>query len=231
MKSTVLVKSTVLAAIVAMAALSPVPASASTGHTGVSDGDPVYVKSMEEAILGLSSSKSANDYLRVINQFERISSVNPQDWLSVYWATYAYTLASYAFTDATTKDQYLEKAEQLAKKLNVLKPNNDEVVVLEAFLAQSRMSVDPQNRFMTYGAKFNELIAKARKMNPDNPRIYNLQGRSLYYTPENFGGGKTTACPVIAMAVEKYNQFKPESSIHPSWGRDYTENLSQECKK
>ena len=45
-----------------------------------------------------------------------------------------------------------------------------------------------------------------------------MQGTSLYYTPEQFGGGKAAACPVLKVAKEKMAQFKPASAIHPSWG-------------
>jgi len=53
---------------------------------------------------------------------------------------------------------------------------------------------------------------------PENPRAYYLQATNAYFTPENFGGGHAKAKPLFEMALEKFNNFKSESKMHPNWG-------------
>ncbi len=194
-----------------------------------SQDDPVYLTAMQESITKISSCKKSVDYLNTINQFQRIADMNKKEWLPLYWSAYTYTLASYSLEETNEKDQYLLKAETLIEEIEKHK-NDDEVLVLKAFVAQSRMNVDPQNRFTTYGSKANLLLEQAMKINPENPRIYNLKGRSIFYTPEQFGGGKKAAQPLLEIAVNKYEVFKPLTVIHPNWGEDYTLDLYTQCK-
>ena len=189
----------------------------------------VYVAAMQAGIEKIGTCQSPVDFLNVINQFERIGNVNQDEWLPDYWAAYSYAMASYYLPDVAAKDQYLQKAEDLVAGIKQGKAN-DELLVLEAFLAQSRMNVDPQNRFATYGSKANLLLEQALEINPENPRIYNLKGRSIFYTPEQFGGGKVAARPLLELALAKYGAFNLASAIHPSWGEDYTQDLYRQCE-
>ena len=67
--------------------------------------------------------------------------------------------------------------------------------------------------------------------NSDNPRIYFLTGMNVYYTPEQYGGGKKAACPYFQQAIEKYNSYKPKSPISPDWGKEYTKKLVEDRTK
>jgi hypothetical protein len=85
---------------------------------------------------------------------------------------------------------------------------------------------------MQYSIKANEAFAKAEAINPDNPRIYFLQGQNLLYTPEAFGGGVEAACPLLRKALEKYNTFVPASDYSPDWGKESTDKLvKNSCNK
>jgi hypothetical protein len=104
---------------------------------------------------------------------------------------------------AIRKDQLLDQADKFLQQAEAIAADNDEVLVLKAFIAQGRISIDGQTRFPTYGPVFNESLRKAKQINPDNPRIYVLEGQMLYYTPEAFGGGKAVACPKLKQAIDK----------------------------
>jgi hypothetical protein len=71
---------------------------------------------------------------------------------------------------------------------------------------------------MIYGAAASEALEEAKKLNPENPRVFLLEGIDKYYTPEQFGGSKEEAKKLFKKASEKMESFKPASSIHPSWG-------------
>ena len=48
------------------------------------------------------------------------------------------------------------------------------------------------------------------------------------HTPPAFGGGEKKAKPVFELALEKFKTFKPESNLHPTWGKEEAE---KELKK
>jgi hypothetical protein len=81
-----------------------------------------------------------------------------------------------------------------------------------------KMMADPMSRYMIYGAAASEALEEAKKLNPENPRVYLLEGIDKYYTPEQYGGSKTEGKELFQEAAKKMETFKPASSIHPSWG-------------
>ena len=97
-------------------------------------------------------------------------------------------------------------------------------------IASVQMLVNPQQRYMQYGAASQKEMQKAMQQDPTNPRPYMLKGQSLKYTPEQFGGGCVTAKPVLQSSLNKYATFKPASEIHPTWGKQRVELLIGECK-
>ena len=50
------------------------------------------------------------------------------------------------------------------------------------------------------------------------------------YTPEQYGGGKEKAIPVLEMAVAKYKTFKPASPMMPHWGEERANTVLEQCK-
>ena len=97
-------------------------------------------------------------------------------------------------------------------------------------IASVQMLVNPQARYMQYGAASQKEMQKAMQQDPSNPRPYMLKGQTLKYTPEQFGGGCKTALPPLQTAMEKFAAFKPASEISPSWGQAFTESMVKECK-
>ena len=95
--------------------------------------------------------------------------------------------------------------------------------------ATQQMLVDPQSRWMTFGAQAGEALQKAMALNPNNPRVYYLQGMSLFGTPEQFGGGKAAAKPLFekAVALGKAEQEKP---LYPHWSLEQSEAMLKLCQ-
>ncbi|AQG78151.1 hypothetical protein [Spirosoma montaniterrae] len=192
-----------------------------------------YQQAMADAIgtMKTQSEKTPTaDILSVANQFERIASAEPNEWLPRYYAGLSYVFLGFMGKDATEKDKYLDNADRYLKEAQAIN-TNDELIVLAAYIAQARMTVDPMNRWQQYGPIFQTNIDKAKSMNPGNPRPYILEGTGLLYTPEQFGGGPATACPVLKQAAERFTTFKPVSDLHPNWGRQNMEQLLAKCSK
>ena len=127
-------------------------------------------------------------------------------------------------------DAYAAKAEQLLTKADGMQPNNSEISTIKAMIATLRMLVNPQQRWQQYGAVIQQELDNAKKQDPTNPRPYYLQGQNLRNTPEQFGGGCSTAKPVLEEAIKKYEAFKPASSISPNWGKSQVEKVLAGCK-
>lgn len=198
-----------------------------------------YKQAMTQAISTLKTQDqqtSTADILALANQFERIASAETKEWLPRYYAGLMYVYMGFRGKDEAEKDKYLDQADTNLKAAEALvasanRPDNDELAVLKAYIAQSRMVVDPMNRWQQYGPLFQAGIEKAKSLNPDNPRAYALEGSSLMYTPEQYGGGPGTACPVLKQAAEKFATFKPASDLAPNWGQKNIEPLLAKCSK
>jgi hypothetical protein len=83
---------------------------------------------------------------------------------------------------------------------------------------------------MKYGSVTDDELQKAVQLNPNNPRIYLLEGTSLMYKPGMFGGGPKAACPVLTVAAQKFANFKPASPLHPDWGLVNVKKMLKRCQ-
>ncbi len=117
-------------------------------------------------------------------------------------------------------DPIADKAEKLLNKAEELSKDNSEIFIVKKMIATLRLIGDAMNRYMVYGPEAAAALKKAKELNPENPRIYLMEAQDKVHTPEQFGGSKAEAKVLFETAVKKYEAFKPESSIHPSWGLD-----------
>ncbi|SEJ29102.1 hypothetical protein SAMN05216327_10872 [Dyadobacter sp. SG02] len=187
-----------------------------------------YTQAMGDGIKALNSidreKPDPKSLVDIANRFERIAAAEPKEWLPKYYAAYANVLLGFVAPTLSEKDQYLDKANVLLKDAEGIagKPN-DEIEVLKAYQSQIHLAADPMNRWQADGEKFQGFLQSAKALNADNPRIYYLEGSSLFFTPEEYGGGKKVAKPTLEKAQQKFNAFKPASGIHPDWGKMETE--------
>ena len=187
-----------------------------------------FVKAMEAKIALIDSTHTVEGFTDLANAFERIAEAEKNQWLAYYYAAYcnasAGTIAG-AGSDmmaakADKTDPYADKADKQIKKAEELAKKNSEIFIVKKMIATLRMLGDPMNRYMTYGPEAQAMLDEAKKLNPDNPRVYILEGQDKFYTPEQFGGNKEEAKIIIKKAQKLYDTFKPETSIHPSWGKN-----------
>lgn len=195
--------------------------------TGFSQSEK-YLSAMKSTLDEMHLIESLEDIQNVANKFERIAMAEQGQWLPWYYATYCNIISCYFGLEADNIDPQLDKAQGMLDKAREIKPENDEIEVLQGYLYQARIQVDPQARGYSYSMKSNAAFNKARKINTGNPRIDFLIAQNLLYTPEAFGGGAAAACPKFRSAAEKFESFKPESEISPDWGRDYNRKMIEE---
>ena len=130
------------------------------------------------------------------------------------------------------KDANAQKMNALCDKAESLATSDadkSELCAIRNMSATQQMMVDPQSRYMQYGMAATKAIQTGMKLNPSNPRMYYLQGMSLFNTPEQYGGGKDKAKPVFEKAISLYNAEQP-SGFNPKWGKPQAEAQLALCK-
>lgn len=196
--------------------------------------DAKYIKAMEKNIALIDSAGSGKNptaWQDAYNGFERIAGANPKEWLPLYYQSFCEVMMGMKQTENMKKDEFYDKAETLINKADSLQKDNSEIYVLKSFIVSMKLSVDPQARGQQLGMKSGILLGKAIQLDPENPRAYYLKGQGLLYTPEQWGGGKDKAIPVLETSVQKFAKFKPNSSIMPNWGEARCKAALEQAKK
>ncbi len=160
--------------------------------------------------------------LKIRGDFERILQLKKNQWLVNYYMALIDMMIS--FTAAGKKDmdavrKYTESSIDLLNKATDLKDDFAEAYILK-FAVNS-------NRWMYEADKMNDIMAKqseakdlAKKYDPDNPRLYLIDGINSYYTPESFGGGADIAEPLFEKSYALFQTYKPVDETYPDWGKD-----------
>lgn len=184
-----------------------------------------YTKAMQAAVTNLDSLHTADAWTDAANTFQRIADAEKTQWLPYYYAALGNVMSGLMSGTSDTPpaadkiDPLADKAQELIGKAEALTKANSEIYCVKKMIATMRMMADPMNRYMTYGPQAAEALEKAKSMNPENPRVYLLEGQDKFYTPEQFGGSKTEAKALFEESLKKYDSYKPETDIHPQWGK------------
>jgi len=176
----------------------------------------------------VGAAQTADDFLKTSNYFERIAQVETKEWLPPYYAAYGYLHAGLSTNNKVLQDQYFDLALVKIAGAEARDAENSEIYALKGYVQFMKMSVDPQARLSMIGDATASL-ARAETLNPENPRIYLINGQNTFYTPEAFGGGKKKAKPILENAVAKFAIFKPASEIAPVWGSERAKTLLAQC--
>ncbi|MGB8193654.1 MAG: hypothetical protein WCF67_17110 [Chitinophagaceae bacterium] len=189
-----------------------------------------YANAMKKNIAELDSAMQKGGMANLSNNFERIAEAEKTQWLPYYYASYCTVMNAYMEQDKSKTDGIADKAEQLIKKAEELAGGeNSETCVIKSMIASAHMMVDPQSRWMQYGQTSSLNISKAKQLDPSNPRPVFLEGQAKFYTPEQFGGGKSPAKDLFTKALEMFDKFKPASDLHPSWGKSSANYFLAQC--
>lgn len=199
-----------------------------------------YNTAMQQQLQKFDSAKTVADYENIAAAFQRIGDAEKTQWLPYYWQGIALARIGWMyFPDEKgvtavkvsdlggTVDALAARINAVADKADAVAKDNEaksEILTVRNMAATQQMIVDPQSRYMSYGAQAADDLQKAMQLNPDNPRAAYLQAMSVYGTPEQFGGGKDAAKPLVQKAVElaKAEQVKP---LFPHWSLEQSEKV------
>jgi tetratricopeptide (TPR) repeat protein len=191
-----------------------------------------FVKGIGENLTKLKEAESLEEMQAVANGFERIASVESEEWLAHYYVGYTYIImGTVAMEKAKDKlSTYIDKAQEAVDKALELAPEESEVYALQGYVYQGRIWENPMVNGARYSPMSMQACQKAIALNPENPRPYYLNGQNTFYMPEFFGGGAEKARPMLEKAAEKFDNFEKESTIHPDWGEYYNTYLLKQAK-
>ena len=187
----------------------------------------LFADDFSEAVLKakkkLKESENTNDQsklLKVRGDFERILQLKKNQWLIYYYMGLIDFSISYQYTEKQDKDaikKYTQSSlDQLDECLN-MKEDFAEAWILKLAVNSNRWMYEPD--------KMNDIMAKqteakdmSKKYDPDNPRLYLIDGMNTYYTPEQFGGGIDKAQPLFEKSYDLFQTYKTVDETYPEWG-------------
>lgn len=182
-----------------------------------------YEKIMAEKIAKTETSKTAEEFQTLTNDFQRIGSKESSKWLPPYYAAFSQIQKGRLLMRNGNMQELDEIAGQADKYLssaqNLAGADNAEIHLLRKMAASLRMMVNPAQRYMTDGAKATEELDIAEKLDPSNPRVALIKAEDIYFTPEQYGGSKTKGMEMFKEALAKFNAYKPKTTLDPNWGR------------
>jgi hypothetical protein len=179
-----------------------------------------YTSAMNSAIDLLDQASDPGEFTESANRFERIATAEKSRWLPYYYASYSLVVMSFEESDGGQRDLILDRAQELLDQALELGPKESELHVLQAFLYPSRIMVDPMGRGMLYIEKVFATLETAKTLDPDNPRIYFLEGINKLNLPSSMGGGADVAKPILEEALVKYEAFANPDPLWPDWGEE-----------
>jgi hypothetical protein len=204
--------------------------------TSVAQSDK-YMKAMQDNLATLDTARNPDELKNLSASFERIADAEKTQWLPYYYAALSQINAGYFMMNgqmnggmADKFDPIADKAENLLNKSEDLSKDNSEIFVVKKMIASLRMMADPMNRYMQYGPLAQQALDAAKKLNPENPRVYLLEGQDKFFTPEQYGGSKEEAKKLFEEALKKYEAFKPATAIDPNWGKGTTQYFLGQIK-
>ena len=186
-----------------------------------------YEAAMKKNLSMFDSAKTTADYQALAAAFERIGDAEKTQWLPYYYAGLALTTAGWQDTKLD-KEANSEKVKSLCDKAEAIEKSS-EICEIRNMAATQQMMVDPQTRWATYGKEASVALETGMKMDPNNPRLYYLQGMSVFNTPAAFGGGKEKAKPIFEKAVELFKAEQPKP-LYPHWGQKQAEDMLAQCQ-
>ncbi|MDD2985858.1 hypothetical protein [Flavobacterium sp.] len=162
--------------------------------------------------------------------FERIASVEKENWLPNYYIALVNTTTAFETKDKDKVSNLLAKAQNVMDKELALNPENAELLVLQAMIHTAWIVFDPMTNGMKLSGKVMELYGKAEEIAPNNPRVVLNKAEFEIGSAQFFGTDIQPLCAQIAKSIELFATFKPETAFSPNWGLERAQEAAKNCK-
>ncbi len=130
-------------------------------------------------------------------------------------------LATFHLTRSANADaeRFVTEGKAYLERAMKADPKSGLAVALYGSILGLDIALHP-DQAMTLGMESFSAMARGASLEPENPRVHLLQGQSLLYVPEAFGGGAAAAIGSLEKAVGLFEKEKPSETGIPSWGLD-----------
>lgn len=189
-----------------------------------------YTDQMIKNIETVYKAQTNEEFQSAINSFERIGNAEKTKWEPFYYASFGYLMQAVRQQEGSKKDQFLDLAASSLDKAKAIKENESEIVALEGFIYMIRLTVDPATRGPQYSSMAMQSFGKAIGLNPENPRALTFMAQMQYGTAQFFKSPTTEACQTLAVAFEKYETYKSDNPLAPTWGKGAADDMKEQCK-
>ncbi|MBU2930267.1 tetratricopeptide repeat protein [Winogradskyella psychrotolerans] len=187
---------------------------------------PNFEKGMEKAFKLWQADKADE----AENMFERIAKAEPKEWLPNYYIAQINSLKSWTEKDATVLKAQLDKAQLHIDEAMLKSENNAELLVMQAQVFTNWVAFDGMTYGMKYSGKIAELYERALAIDPTNPRAALGKAEWAMGSAKYFGKDTAPYCKEVEASIELFNTFKPESELHPNWGKERAVAVAKDCK-
>lgn len=165
------------------------------------------------------------------NMFERIANAEANEWLPHYYIAQINSLKSWNVKDETVLKAQLDKAQEHLNSAMAISKDNPELLVMQAQVLTNWVAFDGMTYGMKYSAKISELYKTAYELDPNNPRVAFGKAEWGMGSARYFGQDTTPYCQEMERSIELFTNFKPESAMHPNWGKERAEEVVKSCKE
>lgn len=168
--------------------------------------------------------------VNIVTGFETVANSTTDDWISQYHAAYFNATIGLVIADTLLGREMLRKAGGYAGKAAALKKDESEIVLLQAMLSGLKIGQDSA----AVNAPDPKRLAgyeRARKLNPENPRVYVLLGEYYMGLADDSGKNKKKAKELLELSLTKFESDQHEDKAWPRWGKEKAVRLLATLKK
>lgn len=181
------------------------------------------------AIREMKRAQSSAEYIPVMERLDRVCTAQKDNWIPFYYAALArvFAVLKCSSKDPGAAELMLagEKKLDAAAKLS----QDEEVLLLQAYLKTLRMNGEGGTAYEKYGPAIESLLDKVRNMNGANPRLFLIEGTYRLGLPADRSGGKDGARPFLTEANNLFlNGEQERFPFMPTWGGKIAEDLLKE---
>jgi len=180
-----------------------------------------YEKGMSEALQLWGDQKP----MEAIALFERIASVEKENWLPKYYMGLIYTTKVLNGKDKKGADILLAKAQKQVDLAMKCSANNSEIYCLQGLINTAWITLDPMNNGQKLSAATIGNYKKAIALNENNPRALYLLAEFQINMARMFSQDTKSYYEMIKSSLKKFDNFKAPSAFYPNWGRNRAEQL------